>query len=88
MKHAQQKHLKTQALNKTSFQTKKFVSFRSNNGTSPLAVSAPFRHHLAKTCCGSPLYLSPEIVNQEPQLGRELFSRAEPFLGRLFEKPI
>jgi len=23
-------------------------------------------HHLAKTCCGSPLYLSPEIVNQEP----------------------
>ncbi|CAE7234511.1 NEK5 [Symbiodinium natans] len=23
-------------------------------------------HHLAKTCCGSPLYLSPEIVNQQP----------------------
>ncbi|CAE7207298.1 NEK5, partial [Symbiodinium pilosum] len=23
-------------------------------------------HHLAKTCCGSPLYLSPEMVNQEP----------------------
>ena len=30
-----------------------------------LDTRAP-RHHLAKTCCGSPLYLSPEIVNQEP----------------------
>lgn len=27
------------------------------------------RQNFAKTCCGSPLYLSPEIVNQEPQLG-------------------
>ena len=30
---------------------------------------AELRQNFAKTCFGSPLYLSPEIVNQEPQLG-------------------
>ena len=32
------------------------------------------RQNFAKTCCGSPLYLSPEIVNQEPQLWRHVAS--------------